>query len=286
MKFLILGCNGMAGHLISLYLKEQGYDVTGFARSESRLLDKTVVGDARDLGLLKDVIAIGNYNSVVNCIGLLNKFAESDHEAAVFLNSYLPHFLAKITANTHTQIIQMSTDCVFSGSKGGYTEESFPDGILFYDRSKALGELNDRKNVTLRNSIVGPDIKSSGIGLINWFLQQHGKVKGYKNAIWTGQTTLQLAKTIENATIQRAHGLYNMVPNASISKFDMLLLFNKYLRSDPIEVEPEENFRIDKSLIRTRFEGFSYKIPDYKTQIKELGDWMRNHKELYPQYNL
>lgn len=286
MKFLVLGCNGMAGHLISLYLKEQGHDVAGFARSESKLLDTTVVGDARDLGLLKDTISTGNYDSVINCIGLLNKFAESDHEAAVFLNSYLPQFLAKVTANTDTQVIQMSTDCVFSGSKGGYTEESLPDGTLFYDRSKALGELDDGKNVTLRNSIVGPDIKPSGIGLINWFLQQHGKVKGYKNAIWTGQTTLQLAKTMENAAIQRVHGLYNMVPDTSISKYDMLLLFNKYLRSDPIEVEPEENFNIDKSLIRTRFEGFSYKIPDYETQIKELGNWMRDHKELYPQYNL
>lgn len=286
MKFLVLGCNGMAGHLISLYLKEQGHDVTGFARSESKLLDKTVVGDARDLGLLKDTITFGNYDSVINCIGLLNKFAESDHEAAVFLNSYLPQFLAKVTDNTNTQVIQMSTDCVFSGSKGGYTEESFPNGTLFYDRSKALGELDDGKNVTLRNSIVGPDIKPSGIGLINWFLQQHFKVKGYKNAIWTGQTTLQLAKTMENAATQRVHGLYNMVPDQSISKYDMLLLFNKYLRSDPIEVVPEENFKIDKSLIRTRFEGFSYKIPDYETQIKELGDWMRDHKKLYPQYNL
>lgn len=286
MKFLVLGCNGMAGHLISLYLKEQGHDVTGFARSKSKLLDKTVVGDARNLLLLGDTIEKDNYDSVINCIGILNKYAESDHEAAVFLNSYLPHFLSKITSNSNTQIIQMSTDCVFSGKKGNYTEDSFPDGTLFYDRSKALGELNDDKNVTLRNSIVGPDIKPSGIGLINWFLQQHDRVKGYKNAIWTGQTTLQLAKTMEAAAAQHVHGLFNMVPNESISKYDMLILFNKYLRTDPVEIEPEVNFKVDKSLIRTHFDGFDYEIPDYETQIKELGDWMRDHKELYPQYNL
>lgn len=285
MRFLILGCNGMAGHMISLYLKEQGHDVTGFARKKSRFVE-TIVGDARDLKLLKQSIDDGGYDTVINCVGLLNKFAEADHESAVFLNSYLPQFLAKITDSTSTQIIQMSTDCVFSGSKGGYTEDSFPDGTLFYDRSKALGELVDGKNVTLRNSIIGPDIKPEGIGLLNWFLQQHGRVKGYKNAIWTGQTTLQLAKTMENAAIQHVHGLYNMVPDHSISKYDMLLLFNKYLRSDPIEVIPEENFRIDKSLVRTRFEGFSYKIPDYEQQLIELGEWMRDHKELYPQYNL
>ena len=117
-------------------------------------------------------------------------------------------------------------------------------------------------------------------------MQQKGKVKGYKNAMWTGQTTLQLAKTIENAAIQRVHGLYNMVPDESISKYDMLVLFNKYLRREPIEIDAEENFRIDKSLKRTNFELFSYKIPGYEQQIKELGEWMQQHKELYSHYEL
>lgn len=285
MKFLILGCNGMAGHIISIYLKEQGHDVTGYARKESQFV-KTIVGDAKDTSLLKTVIEKGQYDSVINAIGVLNRFAEDNHENAVFLNAYLPQFLAKITEGTKTQVIQMSTDCVFSGKRGGYTEHDFPDGELFYDRSKALGEINDNKNVTFRNSIIGPDINPNGIGLINWFLQQHDKVNGYKNAIWTGQTTLQLAKTMENAAIQRVHGLYNMVPDKSISKYDLLVLFNKYLRNDPIEVTSEENFKIDKSLIRTNFELFSYKIPDYEQQIIELGDWMRVHKELYTHYNL
>ena len=124
------------------------------------------------------------------------------------------------------------------------------------------------------------------IGLINWFMQQQGKVKGYKNAMWTGQTTLQLAKTIEHAARQRVHGLYNMVPEDKISKYDMLVLFNQYLRSKPIEIEPEENFRTDKSLKRTNYGLFSYRIPEYEQQIRELGTWMRAHKELYPHYGL
>ena len=283
MRFLVLGCNGMAGHMISLYLKEQGYEIEGFARRESKFVN-TILGDVRDTDLLKRVILKGNYNSVVNCIGLLNKFAENDHEAAVYLNAYVPQFLAKITSDNDTQIIHISTDCVFSGSRGGYLETDFPDGELFYDRSKALGELNNKKDVTFRMSLVGPDMNENGIGLINWFMQSDGRVKGYKNAMWTGQTTLQLAKTIENAAIQRVHGLYNMVPEDKINKFDMLCLFNKYLRKDPIEIIPEENFKIDKSLKRTNFERFSYKIPCYEQQIKELGEWMREHKELYPHY--
>ncbi len=285
MKFLVLGCNGMAGHTISLYLKEQGYEVDGFARKES-LFVHTIVGDARDTGLLDRTIENGHYGAVVNCVGLLNKFAENDHEAAVYLNSYLPQFLAKITKNSETQIIHISTDCVFSGSRGGYAESDFPDGELFYDRSKALGEIINNKDVTFRMSIVGPDTCRDGIGLINWFMQQKGRVKGYKNAMWTGQTTLQLAKTVENAVIQKVHGLYNMVPEDKISKYDMLVLFNKYLRRDEIEIVPEENFKIDKSLKRTNYELFSYKIPGYEQQIKELGEWMRGHKELYPHYDM
>lgn len=114
--------------------------------------------------------------------------------------------MEKITGASSTQIVQISTDCVFSGSRGGYIESDFPDGKLFYDRSKALGELSNNKDITLRMSIVEPDMNRDGIGLINWFMQQKGRVKGYKNAMWTGQTTLQLAKTIENAAIQRVYG--------------------------------------------------------------------------------
>lgn len=285
MKFLIVGCNGMAGHTISLYLKEQGYEVEGFAREESRFV-RTIAGDARDLKKVQKTIEEGQYDAVVNCIGLLNQFAENDHEAAVFLNSYFPQFLAGITDHTSTQIIHISTDCVFSGSRGGYTERDLPDGELFYDRSKALGELINKKDITFRNSIIGPDLKKDGIGLVNWFMQQKGKVNGYKNAMWTGQTTLQLAKTIENAAIQRVHGLYHMVPEECISKYDMLLLFNQYLRKEPIEIVPEENFKIDKSLRRTNYERFRYQIPGYEEQVRELGEWMRRHGEEYPQYEL
>ena len=237
MKFLVIGCNGMAGHMISLYLKEQGHHVIGFARQRSRFVD-TIIGDAVDFELLKNFVLRGGYDAVINCIGLLNQYAESNHPMAVLLNSYLPHYLAKITENTDIQVIHMSTDCVFSGEKGKYTEQSLPDGRLFYDRSKAIGELNDNKNITLRNSIVGPDIKERGIGLLNWFMRQKESVDGFTGAIWSGQTTLQLAKTIEVASRSKAHGLYHMVPDDSISKYELLKLFNKYLRREPIEIFP------------------------------------------------
>lgn len=274
----------MAGHLISLYLKEQGHNVFGFDRHPSRYVE-SMAGDARDTDRLRGMIRDGRYDSVINCIGVLNQFAEQNKALATFLNAYFPHFLAEITSGTDTQVIHMSTDCVFSGRRGAYTETDFKDGETFYDRSKALGELEDGKNITLRNSIVGPDINPAGIGLLNWFMQQKGEINGYTKAMWTGQTTLQLAKTMEVAAKERAHGLYNTVPERAISKYDLLGLFNRYMRADQLSIHPVEGVNADKSLKRTRFE-FSFRIPDYETMVAELGEWMKRHKNMYPHYNL
>lgn len=284
MRFLVLGCNGMAGHTISLYLKEQGHEVYGFDRMKSVYVD-SVAGDARDLLALEKLIKEGHYDSVINCIGILNQFAEQNKGLAAFLNGYFPHFLADVTSEMDTQVIHMSTDCVFSGKRGEYTEADFRDGETFYDRSKALGELEDGKNITLRNSIVGPDINPKGIGLMNWFMQQQGPINGYTKAMWTGQTTLQLAKTMEVAAKERAHGLYNTVPDHSISKYDLLQLFNHYLRKDSIVIHPIEGINADKSLKRTRYE-FGYLIPDYETMVSELAEWTMRHKNMYAHYGL
>lgn len=285
MRFLVVGCNGMAGHMISIYMKEHGHHVIGYAREKSRFVD-TVVGDATDFDLLNKTIIRGNYDTVINCVGLLNQFAENNHARAVLINGYLPHYLADITKKTDIQVIHMSTDCVFSGKKGKYTEQSIPDGRLFYDRTKAIGELEDNKNITFRNSIVGPDMKKNGIGLLNWFMQQNKSINGFTRAIWTGQTTLQLAKMMEKAAIKKAHGLYHAVPKKSISKYDLLRLFNQYIRKEMIEIIPMDELIVDKSLVRTRYEGFEYEIPEYEVMIEELGEWMREHKELYPHYLL
>ena len=284
MKFFVCGCNGMAGHTISLYLQEQGHEVYGFDLKESKYI-KSFAGNAFDTETIAKVIKEGNYDTVINCIGVLNQFAEQNHALAAFLNSYFPHFLAKTTEGTDTQVIHMSTDCVFSGKKGSYVENDFQDGETFYDRSKALGELNDDKNITLRNSIVGPDINPNGIGLLNWFLHQEGQINGYTKAIWTGQTTLQLAKTMEQAAKERAHGLVNAVPDHGINKYELCKLFNHYFRNDAITINPVEGVNADKSLKRTNFE-FSYLIPDYEVMVAELAEWVKKHKDMYPHYNL
>lgn len=284
MKFLVFGCNGMAGHTISLYLKEKGHEVVGFDNKKSELIE-SVVGNAMDKDFVTKIIEIGNYDTIINCIGILNQAAENHKALATYLNSYWPHLLAELTEGTNTQVIHMSTDCVFSGKRGEYTEGDIPDGETFYDKSKALGELNDKKNITLRNSIVGPDINPNGIGLLNWFMKQNGKINGYTKSMWTGQTTLQLAKTMEYAAKTRAYGLVNAVPLSSISKYDLLKLFNKYMRNNLLEINAVEGINADKSLKRTNFE-MDYVIPDYETMVIELADWMKKYKHLYPHYHM
>jgi dTDP-4-dehydrorhamnose reductase len=284
MKFLIFGAAGMAGHIISLFLKEQGHDVTGFDQKEIKHI-KSIIGDARDINKIKSIIINGHFDSIINCIGILNQFAEQNKELAVFLNAYFPHLLVSITNNTETQVIHMSTDCVFSGKQGSYSENDLKDGESFYDRSKALGEIDDNKNITLRNSIVGPDINPDGIGLFNWFMKQNGTVYGFTRVLWTGLTTLQLAKVMEAAAKKKASGLYNMVYKDAISKYDLLNLFNHYFRDDKLIILPSENFVIDKSLKRTNF-NFEFIIPDYNTMISELSDWIKSHKEIYPHYKI
>ena len=275
----------MAGHLISLYFKEQGHEVVGFARQQSTLLDNTIVGDASDMPLIKKTIDEGNFDAVINCIGLLNQFAEQNTAMAVLLNGYLPHYLTEITKDIKTKVIHMSTDCVFAGNDGPYYEDTLPNGATFYDRSKAMGEINTAKDLTFRNSIVGPDIKPSGIGLFNWFMKQEGEVSGYTRAIWTGVTTYTLAKAMEQALKENLTGLYNLVNNESINKYDLLGLFNTYFRAGEVKINPNDKLQLDKSLRRKR-EDFSFVVPSYEQQVKEMRECVDAHPSLYPHYNV
>lgn len=282
MKILVLGASGMAGHTIALFFKENGYDVTGFTRRPIAYC-KNILGDAMNPEDVRMAIFSDDFDVVINAIGVLNQNAEDHKSMAVMLNGYLPHFIADTLHNYHTKFIHMSTDCVFAGNTGPYYEGSFPDGKIFYDRSKAIGEINDDKNLTFRNSIVGPDLNEQGIGLFNWFMRQEGPVNGYTGAIWTGVTTLTLAKAMERAIKENLTGLYNLVNNESISKFDLLGLFNKYFCNGEIEIIPDGKLRLDKSLRHQRSD-FSFIVPSYELQIKEMADWINTHKEFYPHY--
>lgn len=283
-RFLVLGASGMAGHTISIYLAEQGHDVVGFSRRPVAFIE-SINGDAFDDRLLRDIILRGDFDVVVNAIGILTNDADANADKAVYLNAFLPHRLAAMTRELKTRIIHLSTDCVFAGNTGPYTENSFRDGGTIYDRTKALGELCDAKNLTLRNSIVGPDMKPDGIGLFNWFMTQSESMDGFTKAMWSGLTTVELAKAIDFVSGDGSAGLVNMVPKGSISKFDLLNLFRDRFRSGRVEIHASEKLSLDKTLIRTNFASAFMPAP-YGRQIEELAQWMSSHMDLYPHYGL
>ena len=282
MKILVLGATGMAGHLITIYFKEKGHDVTGYSLNPINFC-KNIIGNVLETENFKNILLEEKYDAVINCIGILNKVADENKALAVYLNSYLPHLIADNLKDKETKLIQMSTDCVFAGNNSPYFEDSHRDGETFYDRTKALGEIEDKKNLTFRNSIIGPDMNENGIGLFNWFMKQNGTINGYTGAIWTGVTTLTLAKAMEHAIMENLCGLYNLVNNYSISKYELLVLFNKYFRDDKIVINRSDRVKLDKSLRRRR-NDFSFQVPSYEQMISEMRDWVYTHKEFYPTY--
>lgn len=283
MKYLVLGSNGMAGHIIYLYLKSRGYEVFGFSRNNYYQFENIITGNAFDFESLEAQITTLKFDVIINAIGLLNKDAEENLSNAILINSYLPHFIESVTKNTHTKIVHISTDCVFSGEKGNYSEHDFKDGPKWYDRTKALGEIDNSKDITIRTSIIGPELKSNGIGLMHWFLTHQEKTTyGFENVYWSGVTTLYLAKAIEHFSQKKTSGIYHLVNNEKISKFDLLALMNKYLLDTPKIIVPTNNPKRDKSLINTKDKDF--KVPTYRDMIQSAKEWIEKYSEFYPHY--
>ena len=279
-KILIIGSKGMAGHVIYYFLKENtSYDIVDIARDDS-FFEPSYKFDITDFDKLASTLSAEQPDIVINCIGILNKDAEDHPDKAILLNSYLPHFLASKGEQSGFRLIHISTDCVFNGRKGNYSENSVKDGIGFYAESKALGEVVYKNNLTLRTSIIGPELKLTGIGLFDWFMKQSGDVKGYVNAIWSGVTTLELSKAILEAIKQELKGLHHLVNETSINKFDLLILFKKIFSKDDLCIVPFEDYIVDKSLIISN-RDFNYKVPGYGQMLIELKDWIQLHTHLY-----
>ena len=285
-KVLIIGSNGMAGHLISDYLSLNSmFEIIRVARGLTNKKTDHLI-DAKDFNSIERLISDLKPDYVINAIGILNADAENNPDLAVLLNSYFPHFLAKICDKYASRLFHISTDCVFNGTKGSYLENDFKDGIGFYAQSKALGEVNYLNHITIRTSIIGPDIKRSGIGLLNWILSQKGNINGYSEAFWGGVTTLELAKAIEFFIQKNIDGinLYHLTNNEKISKFDLLIIINKVFNLN-LNITSTDKYKIDKSLINSN-KLIDYIVPSYQTMIEEMYKWMIVNKESYPQYNL
>lgn len=283
MKILVLGAGGMAGHTAALYLSERGYDVTGFGRTGSPVC-KTILGDARDQDALRKALKSEHWTHIVNCAGLLNADCDADPISAVEVNTLLPLRLYAHCSQSGARLVHISTDYVFRGRTAPYTIADPPDGITGYARTKALGEVTGPNAVTLRTSIVGPDLNPGGRGLFNWFMQAQSPVNGFANAAWTGITSLTLAKVIEQCILRGAEGLCQPVPDTSISKYSLLCLFSRLFTDGEKTVLKDPSPRVTPVLEQTI--PFPCAIPDYETMLLELREWTNRHSALYPHYRL
>lgn len=261
-KILILGASGMLGNAaLRLFAGDENFDAFGTVRSphsvtlfprelRARLIHSL---DVENLDGLLRVFDQLKPEVVINCIGLVKQLSEADDPlAAIPINSILPHRLARVCAVAGARLVHMSTDCVFSGSKGMYRESDFADANDMYGRSKFLGEVDYPNAITLRTSIIGHEL-SGHRSLIGWFLTQEGKVKGFKRAVFSGLPTIELARVIKDYVIpnEGLRGLYH-VSAEPINKFDLLTLVAKAYGKQ-IDIKADEDFVIDRSLDSSRF---------------------------------
>lgn len=279
-KLLILGATGMAGHVAHSYLKDtQQYEITNIV-FRTPLNDESIIVDVTNREKLQQVIENENPDIILNCIGVLIGGSNGNPANAIFINAYLPHFLSSIAKIIDAKLIHISTDCVFSGKKGMYTENDFRDADDVYGRSKALGEVNNDVDLTIRTSIIGPEIKKNGEGLFHWFMNQTEKVNGFTEAFWGGITTLELAKVAHACIQQNILGVINITNGAKICKYDLLNLFKEIYKKEDVIINSIGGKSVDKSLVSIR-EDFEYEVPSYRKMIEEQFEYMDVNRDLY-----
>lgn len=278
---LVLGGAGMAGFVIASYFREKGYAVTVFDQTSVDGFP-CIVGSAFDTEMLKCVLTAKPYCAVINCIAILNRACDIYRSEAAFLNGWLPHFIADVLKDSKTKLIHISTDCVFSGKDAPYTENAVPDAADNYGRTKAVGEVDNGKDLTFRTSIIGADRNPDKQSLVNWFMRQTS-AKGFTNVVWSGVSTITLARAAEAAIRQNLSGVYHLVNNDFISKYDLLQLFNRHFRDSEIEITADDSVVSVKTLRNTRTD-FDFCIPSYDEMVGEIAAWIQTHPSDYPHY--
>ena len=280
----MFGATGMAGHIAYYYLLNTGkYEITNVV-FRTPLTEDSIIVDVTNRDAVAEVVRRVQPGIILNCVGVLIKGSKEHPDNAILINAYFPHLLKKMADEIGAKLIHISTDCVFSGKRGNYTEDDFRDADDVYGRSKALGEVINDKDLTIRTSIIGPELKKNGEGLFHWFMNQHGEINGFKTAIWGGVTTLELAKAIDSAIVQNKSGLVQLSNGVGIAKYDLLQLFKKIWHKQDVEILPFDGNGINKSIAKSM--RFDYEVPTYEQMLMDQYDWMNAHKDLYLQYTM
>lgn len=280
MKILVLGASGMLGNAMIRVLSEKDdWQVYGTVRSESSkrffkadIAERLIIGvDVEQHDSLMQAFIRTRPDVVINCVGLIKQLADAeDPLQAIPINAMLPHRLAKLCELSGSRLVHMSTDCVFSGDKGGYREADPSDARDVYGRSKYLGEVSYSHAVTLRTSIIGHELQSTH-GLVGWFLSQQGSCKGYSRAIFSGLPTVVLAQIIRDVVIPRANlsGVYHVAAKP-IDKFSLLKLIAD-VYGKKIDIVLDDKLVIDRSLVADRFrDATGYVAPDWRALIETM----------------
>ena len=284
-KVLILGSSGLIGHQVYNYLKDNSDFSLSNISYRRKLNSETILLDARSEQNFFDHIRRIQPNYIVNCIGILITEAKQDSESAIFLNAHLPHRLEELANKINAKLIHMSTDCVFSGmKKSAYLETDERDGKDTYAKTKALGEVISENHLTIRTSVVGPEIINGTESLFHWFMNQSGVIEGFTKAIWSGVTTIELAKAIKWFIDNNTTGLYHLTNGIPISKYDLLHLFKNHTNKH-IEISKVDGIDSNKSFIDTRKE-INYLLPTYNQMISDMVTLIKNNRTLYGHYNL
>jgi dTDP-4-dehydrorhamnose reductase len=292
-KLLILGGAGMLGHkAYQILSKDFDTHVTfrnysdRLRRSglfpESAVMDRI---DAFEVDTVKAAIEAIRPDFVLNCIGVIKQLKEAQDPAITeHINAFLPHRIAEFCSASNAKLVHISTDCVFSGRKGDYTEADTSDAEDLYGQTKYRGEVSDGNHLTLRTSIIGRELFSE-VSLVDWFLaQRNTSAQGYVNAIYSGFTTIAFCREIGRVLTEfpSLNGLYQ-VSSEKISKYDLLLLINEIFSLN-IRITPYHYFHCDRSLASGRYRSATGFIPPpWPRMIQEMYDdptpysnWRRN----------
>lgn len=283
-KVLILGAGGMAGHMVYYYLDSlQKYCLYTVCHRTS-LTGHSFILDIHDTNTLTNILVDIQPDVIVNCIGVLIKRSQKSIKDAVYINAYYPHLLSDFIGKNlqSSKLIHISTDCVFSGEKGNYTFDDKKDALDVYGMTKNLGEVINEKDLTIRTSIIGPELKKNGEGLFHWLFSNRAakELNGYTKSVWSGVTTLELAKAIDFAITTDLRGLQQLSNNKQITKYDLLkLIIDTFNLS--VEIKPVDGVISDKSIVSSISD---YSVPSYSVMLQDLHNFMNKNKKLYTQY--
>jgi len=271
-KILILGAAGMSGSaLIRYFSSDVNFTVYGSVKTsnlvrqlEARTPNAQIISsiNVENQDCLTRLFDSVKPDFVVNCVGIVKQLPQSNDPLAVLpINSLLPHRLARLCEIVGARLVHLSSDCVFSGKKGSYLESDVPDATDLYGRSKLLGEVDYPNAITLRTSLIGPELHGAR-SLLNWFLAQDSSVRGFTKAVFSGLPAIEVARIIEKYVLlhPELHGVYHLSVDP-ISKYDLLHMI-KAVYKKKIEIIPDESLLIDRSLDSTRFQeatGFAPK---------------------------